>query len=97
MKALLAIILLTLGLAALPAVADHERGRAFGYRPDFRVQQPPPGQYRGDRGREYQRERQGSRGQRPQQGRLTDEERRDLRRDLDKANRELYRKPPPRR
>ena len=94
MKALLGIVLLTLGLAALPAVADHERGRAF--RPDFRVQQPPPGQFRGDRRGDARRSappqrREGS------QGRLTDEERRDLRRDLDKANRELYRKPPPRR
>lgn len=96
MKALLAIILLTLGLGALPAVADHERGRGFAYRPDFRVQQPPPGQFRGDRRSDPRRSappqrREGS------QGRLTDEERRDLRRDLDKANRELYRKPPPRR
>jgi hypothetical protein len=96
MKSTLAVILLTLGLAALPAVADHERGRAFAYRPDFRAQQAPPGQFKGDRGRDYRRNGQAER-RNGSQGRLTDQERRDLRRDLDKANRELYRKRPPRR
>ena len=91
MKAFLAAMMFTLGLAALPAAADHERGGRFGVRPEFRAQQGPPGQFRGDKGRDVRRERQVDRRARPQ-GRLTEEERRDLRRDLDKANRELYRR-----
>ena len=95
MKAFLAGAMFVLGLAALPAAADPERSRAFGFRPEFRVQQTPPGQFKGDKGRDFRRDRQVNRGERPQ-GRLTDEERRELRRDLDKANRELYRRRPER-
>jgi hypothetical protein len=90
MKAFLAGMIFALGLAALPAAADHERGRGLGLRPDFRAQQAPPGQFRGDPRRDFRRERPPE-PREPSQGRLTDEERRDLRRDLDKANRELYR------
>lgn len=52
---------------------------------------------RGDRGQQRQRENGQDRFQRPERPqRLSDEERRDLHRDLDKARREIY-KPRPER
>jgi hypothetical protein len=92
MKAFFGALSLMFLLSALPVAADHERPRGFGFRPDLQWQQDrrgPPA--KGDQWRDPRRERQPERGQRGQ-GRLTDEERKDLHRDLDRANRELYRR-----
>jgi hypothetical protein len=94
MKAFLGALTCALALLALPAAADHERGAAYRFRPQFQAQPGPPGQFKGDPRRDPRGDRQVDRrgaGERPA-GRLTDEERRELRRDLDKANRELYRR-----
>src|SRR5690349_1494131 len=48
---------------------------------------PGPGQQRGEHERQ-----QGEQGRRGEQGRLTQEERQGLHRDLDRANREIYRR-----
>lgn len=86
MKRLLALLGLAIALSAQPAIAapwdfrpglqQHERRNA---------QRPPQPPYPGDR------RDQRAAPQRDDRQRLTDEERRDLRRDLDRANRELYR------
>lgn len=88
MKAFLGAVMFALVLSAPPAAASHERGAAFGFRPGLQAQQGPPRHVKGDQPRDVRRER---REERPP-GRLTEEERRELHRDLDKANRELYRR-----
>jgi hypothetical protein len=88
MKVLTCAIVATLGLVALP-VAAAPWGDFGGMRFDVQAQRqrhdgfqrPPP--QRDMRGPERPPER------RPD-GRLTDEERRNLHRDLDRANREIY-------
>lgn len=95
MKALLGALTFALALLGLPAAADHERGAGYGYPPQSQGQQGRPGPYKGDQWRDPRRERQADRRERGEQrppGRLTDEERRELHRDLDKANREIYRR-----
>lgn len=86
MKGLLFAIALTAGLLAGPADAA-----AATYRSAY-VQAPQKdrggqgqGYERGDRGRDVRNDRREER-----RDRMTDEERRALHRDLDKANRELY-------
>jgi hypothetical protein len=74
--------------------------RDWGYHPRLQGQQQQgkrgPGEYQRG-GQDYRRDRDA----RPprdarQPGRMTEEERRDLHRDLDRANREIYRRNPPR-
>lgn len=92
MKASFGALFVLFLLTAWPAAADHERLRAFGFRPDLQSQQErrgPPA--KGNQWRDPRRERPPERGQRSP-GRLTDDERKDLHRDLDRANRELYRR-----
>jgi hypothetical protein len=88
MKTMLAVLAVAVAAWAAPAAAG-----PFG-RPGFQIQAPhqkprPERFERGGPGREV-----GPRHppERPQRGRLTEEERRELHRDLDKANRELYRR-----
>jgi len=88
MNRVVGVICVLLALAALPAQAGSWRDfggmhfdvQAQRQRPDG-FQRPPP--QRGFNGPERPPER------RPD-GRLTDEERRNLHRDLDRANREIY-------
>ena len=88
MRLLSAALLAWLALAALPVAAgpwrDHGGARFGAQAP----RQPPGGFERQPPQREFRRpERQPER--RPD-GRLTDQERHDLRRDLDRAHREIY-------
>ena len=85
------------GALLLPPVAD-----ARDWRPGFGAglqaqEQPmkkgPPGQFQ--RGREFRKNERDERDER-RKGRLTEEERRELHRDLDRANREIYRPQPKR-
>ena len=75
-----------------PAVAA-----PWDFRPSLQAQQdrrPPPRQapaYKGERGERRDQRAAPEREERPRQ-RLSDEERRDLRRDIDRADRELYRR-----
>ncbi len=88
MKILLSAMLVVLAAATQPAAAaqwrDFGGGRFY-----VQAQRQRPG------GLQRQPQRDFRRGERPQQeqrrdGRLTDEERRELHRDLDRANREIY-------
>jgi hypothetical protein len=85
------LLLMTIaGALLLPPVADARDWRGAGFAAQAQAQEQPlkkgPGPVqRGDR------DKQGERGK-GQQGRLTQEERRDLHRDLDRANREIYRR-----
>ena len=85
MKGLLFAIAVAAGLAAGPADAA-----AWTYQSAYAPAQkdragPGPGYERGERGRDVRDNRREER-----RDRLTDDERRALHRDLDKANRELY-------
>ena len=94
-------LLLTIGTCVLLSAAAVD---ARGWRSDMILAQaqghpkrggpgPAPGQgqfQRGDPGRQHQ-QGQGGQNQR-EQGRLTQEERQGLHRDLDRANREIYRR-----
>ena len=89
-------------ILALAAVAAFAAGSATpaaaaswgnpGFRVDLQAQKGRPGQDGGKQGRDSRRDR---RGDDERRDRLNDDERRALHRDLDKANRELY-KPRPR-
>ncbi len=88
MRALLAVLLAWTMLQALPAAAGPWRElRTAEGRPD-RFERGSPRERRMDRPERFERQ------ERPQ--RLSDEERRGLHRDLDKARREIY-KPRPER
>lgn len=78
-------------LLALPA-----SGQARDWRPVFRAAAEQDGRRQADDSRQYRRQRDDRSGNRNDRrnGRLTDEERRELHRDLDRANRELYRRKP---
>lgn len=85
MKRLLALVGLAVALSAQPVYSA-----PWDYRPGLQQQerrnaQRPPAPY------PPERRDQRAVPQRDDRQRLTDEERRDLRRDLDRANRELYR------
>ncbi|HKU69569.1 MAG TPA: hypothetical protein VJQ51_01910 [Burkholderiales bacterium] len=99
MKGLLLTGLLMMGTCVLLSAAAAD---ARGWQSDMILAQaqghpkrggPPPGQgqfQRGNPGRQQQGQ-QGGQNQR-EQGRLTQEERQGLHRDLDRANREIYRR-----
>lgn len=106
MKILFSAILAALVLAAQPAAAQwrsHGGRHAEGGR-QFDVQAPrqrqggyersQPREFRQPERRDYRQPdrdyRQPERSDRRPDGRLTDDERRNLRRDLDRANREIY-------
>ncbi len=78
-------------LLAIAAPADAASWRDFGFKPGVQSHQGRAGQAKGDRPREFRPHRPVDRDERPH-GRLTEEERRQLHRDLDKANREIYRR-----
>lgn len=86
MRTLLALI--TAGLVWLPAVAearDIRPGPRFGVQAQEKSFKRSPGPQRGERPRRVDPEKR-------KPGRLTQEERRDLHRDLDRAYREIYRR-----
>jgi hypothetical protein len=93
MKVWFGALMMAVAVLAQPAAADP---RAFGpwaqAQGQGRRAQPPRGPVQHEQReprREYQMPPQ--RDERPR-GRLTDEERRDLRRDIDQANRDIYRR-----
>lgn len=96
MKGLLFLGVVVMLLGPLPAAARDGGFNSF-------VQVQDQGQYRRDArefrrgGQDFRREKQGRppRDER-YRGRMTDEERRELHRDLDRADREIYRRNPPR-
>ncbi len=95
MKILIGMILALLAVAALPAAAAPWRDFGSG-RFGVQAQRQRPGDFQRSPQREFRR------GERPPErnnhgaGRLSDDERRDLRRDIDRANREIYKKRPSR-
>ena len=87
MKAIFLALAMAAAAAACPAAAS-----SWGYPsfvPEAQAQKGPPGPPPGFERREPPRREQRA-DERP--GRMTDDERRALHRDLDKANRELYRR-----
>jgi hypothetical protein len=93
MKALLGALTVAVVLLAQPAA-----GAPWDFRPGLQSRErQAPGPREAQRERRAVPERSERRQDRPdRQGRLTEEERRDLRRDVDRANRELYRNRPER-
>jgi hypothetical protein len=93
MKTLL--MLVAASLLLLPPMADARDDWRAGARPRMQAQEQPvkrgPGPQRGDRSQQGDRGQQGDIDKR-KQGKLTQEERRELLRDLDRANREIYRR-----
>lgn len=96
MKVLLAVVVA--GTLLVPVLAE-ARGSGMGFAPALQAQGPMK---QGEPARGGGRDARGGREGRPpnrdqrQQGRMTDEERRDLHKDLDRANREIYRPRPSR-
>ena len=92
---------LLLMIAAAVLIAPlHAEARGWGSRFDPMLQgqgremKKGPGQFQRG-GRDARRDERPPRDER-RQGRMTEEERRELHRDLDRANREIYRRGPPR-
>ena len=91
-RAMIGKLLVAIAAGVLLAPAAGARDRGWGYVPQAQGQQAkkgPPQPERGG-GKEFRREERQPRDER-QQGRMTEEERRELHRDLDRANREIYR------
>ena len=87
MRYLIGVTALAALMAATPAAANPWRnGGGF----HVQMQRPSPDRYQRQPQRDFRNPQQQppDRGQRD--GRMTDQERRDLHRDLDRANRELY-------
>ena len=106
MKNLSGIVLVLLAVAAQPAAAGPWRDFGGG-RFDVQAQRQRPGDFQRAPQRDFRRgerppDRDLRRGERPPErdkrgdGRLTDDERRDLRRDIDRAYREIYKGRPSR-
>lgn len=91
MKVLVGVLAVAATLLVQPVVAAPRD-----FRPGLQAQERRVPQRQAPREREVERERERrvvpADGAERRQGRLTDEERRDLRRDVDRANRELYRR-----
>ena len=96
MKIMIGMILMLLAVAAQPAAAAAWRDFGGG-RFDVQAQRQQPGDFQRPPQRDFRR------GERPPErskngaGRLSDDERRNLRRDIDRANREIYKKQRPSR
>ena len=88
MKILTVAILVMAAAAAQPAAAGPWRDFGGGWF-EVQAQRQRPGGFQRPPQRDFRREVPPERGQRGD-GRLTEEERRDLHRDLDRANREIY-------
>ena len=86
------LLLIIMACALTAAPLAHARDRGFSPRTQAQGQpaKKAPGQgqaQRGDRGRQ-----QGGQHDKDNQNRLSEEQRRELNRDLDRANREIYRR-----
>ncbi len=90
MRATACVLAIVLTGAVAGAAANPLPAAQFGFSPPGAAQNGRPDRLKGEPQRDF-RPRQPDREQRAH-GRLTDEERRQLHRDLDKANRELYRR-----
>jgi hypothetical protein len=99
MKVLLATMVTVVAGSLLVSPLAEAGGWGMGFAPALQAQGPMK---HGDAQRGRGRDPRGGRETRPpnrddrRQGRMTDEERRDLHRDLDRANREIYRPRPSR-
>ena len=85
----LSVIAVAGALLLAPHAQARDWGRGFSPRTqaqgEERVRKGPPPQQRGERGAKGEHDKR-------HQGRLTEEQRRELHRDLDRANREIYRR-----
>jgi len=95
-KILMTMILALLTVAAQPAAAASWRNFGGG-RFDVQAQRQRPGGFQRAPQQDFRRGEQPPARDRRGDGRLTDQERRDLRRDIDRANREIYKKQRPSR
>ncbi len=103
-KILMTMILALLTVAAQPAAAAGPWRDFGGGRFDAQAQRQRPGDFQRAPQQDFRRAPQQDfrRGERPPErdkrgdGRLTDQERRDLRRDIDRAGREIYKGRPSR-
>jgi len=86
LKAIVVIAMLT---GVQPAVAAPARD-AHGVQLWAQAQRPRPDDAQRQPQRDFRRAERPPEGGGRREGRLTDEERRDLRRDIDRANREIY-------
>ncbi len=92
MKVLFAAMSAMLALVAVSAHAGPWRGFDGGYM-HVQMQRQRPGQFQRPPQRDFRRaEQPPDRGPRSGDGRMTEEERRDLRRDLERADREIYKR-----
>ena len=87
-KILIGAMLTLATVTAQPAAAGPWRDFAGG-RFDVQAQRQRPGGFQRQPQRDFRRSERPQREQRPD-GKLTEEERRELHRDLDRANREIY-------
>jgi hypothetical protein len=95
MKNLSGIVLALLTAAVQPAAAGPWRDFGGG-RFDVQAQRQRPGDFQRPPQRDFRRGEQPPERDKRGDGRLTDEERRNLRRDIDRANREIYKGRPSR-
>jgi len=96
MKIMIGMILTLLAVGAQPAAAAAWRDFGGG-RFDIQAQRQRPGDFQRPPQRDFRRDERPPEGTRNGSGRLSDDERRNLRRDIDRANREIYKKQRPSR
>jgi hypothetical protein len=84
MRYRLGIVAVVATMLALPAVANPWRNGGL----QVQMQRHQPDRFQRQPQRDFRNQPPPDRG--PRDGRMTDQERRDLHRDLDRANRELY-------
>ena len=89
MKILIGMILALLTAAVQPAAAAPRRDFGGG-RFDVQAQRQRPGEFQRQPQRDFRRSERPPERDHRRDGRLTDDERRALRRDIDRANREIY-------
>ncbi len=89
MKTLIGVVLALLAVAAPPAAAGPWRDFGGG-RFDVQAQRQRPGEFQRAPQQDLRRGERPPEGDKRGDGRLSDQERRDLRRDIDRANREIY-------
>ena len=89
MKILIGIVLALLAVAAQPAAAAPRRDFGGG-RFNVQEQRQRPGEFQRQPQRDFRRSERPPERDNRREGRLTDDERRALRRDIDRANREIY-------
>ena len=89
MKALLGVLVLGVAIWSQSAIAE-PRGFGFSFQAQGQRGQPREGMQREQRDMRREGRAEPGRGER-QQDRMTEDERRELRRDIDQANRDIYR------